>query len=296
MEKDKIKWHPAFAAAIQLELKEYKDALEFSVEHELTVEPLKIDVVIIKKLKDIKIDITIGKILEKYNIFEYKSPKDYISIDDYYKVKAYAYLYKVLSGRTNSIDIKDITITLTSARTPRKLIDYLKSNDILVSEKEPGLYYFEGTEIKTQLIVTKYLSTDSANYLKLLQTEHESEDIITKWLKDYIKNRKNPLYEILMSVLLENNPNEIMEGYKAMGFAKLSEDNRAFLMDAIKELEIDKKIKEEGKLEGKAEGKLEAKLEDAKNFLKLGVSVDIIVKATGLSKKDVLGIKKELES
>lgn len=163
---------------------------------------------------------------------------------------------------------------------------------MIILEKEPGLYHFEGTEIKTHLIVTKYLSEDSANYLKLLQTEHESEYLITKWLKDYIKNRKNPLYEILMSVLLENNPNEIMEGYKAMGIAKLNEDNKAFLMDAIKELEIDKKLKEVGKAEGKLEGKLEA----ARNLLKLGVSADIVIKAIGLSKKDVLSIKKELES
>lgn len=56
MVKEKIKWHPAFAAAIQLEFKEYKKYLEFSVEHQLTDEPLKIDIVIIKKLEDIEID------------------------------------------------------------------------------------------------------------------------------------------------------------------------------------------------------------------------------------------------
>ena len=30
---------------------------------------------------------------------EYKSPTDYFSIDDYYKVRAYAYLYKVLAKK-----------------------------------------------------------------------------------------------------------------------------------------------------------------------------------------------------
>lgn len=32
MSKEKIKWHPAFAAAMQLELKEYKEHLEFLTE------------------------------------------------------------------------------------------------------------------------------------------------------------------------------------------------------------------------------------------------------------------------
>ena len=85
MSKENIKWHPAFAAALQLEFKEYKQYLEYSIEHELTHEPLKIDVVMIKKLEDITVEKTFGKILRKYNIFEYKSPRDYISIDDYYK-------------------------------------------------------------------------------------------------------------------------------------------------------------------------------------------------------------------
>lgn len=57
--------------------------------NELTQEPLKIDVVIVKKLTDIEIERPIGKLLRKYNIFEYKSPIDYLPIDDFYKVKAY---------------------------------------------------------------------------------------------------------------------------------------------------------------------------------------------------------------
>ncbi|OBR89908.1 MULTISPECIES: hypothetical protein [Clostridium] len=85
MANEKIKWHPAFAAAIQLELKEYREDLEFVTEYQLTDEPLRIDVLVIKKLKDIRITKSLGKIFRKYNIFEYKSPTDYISIDDYYQ-------------------------------------------------------------------------------------------------------------------------------------------------------------------------------------------------------------------
>lgn len=51
MTKEKIKWHPAFAAAIQLELKEYSQYLDFEEEHGLTDEPLKIDVVVIKSFR-----------------------------------------------------------------------------------------------------------------------------------------------------------------------------------------------------------------------------------------------------
>ena len=211
MTKEKIKWHPAFAAAIQLEFKEYDEYLEYILEHELTDEPLKIDVVIIKKLKDIEIEKSIGKILRKYNILEYKSPTDYLSIDDYFKVKAYAYLYKALSKGENSIDIDDITITLTSSKKPKKLLDYLKGKGIAVRNISDGLYYIENDDITTQLIVTKELSDEEMEYLKLLQLEHNDKNVLNTWIQEYLKNIKNPLYAIIMDVLAKSNPNELME-------------------------------------------------------------------------------------
>ena len=43
----------------------------------------------------------------------------------------------------------------------------------------------------------------------------------------------------------------------------------------------------EGHAEGHAEGRAEGKLEDAKNLKQLGVSIDIIVQATGLRREDI---------
>ena len=42
----RIAWHPAFVQAIQQELEDYLDVLTFESEHQLTTEPLKIDVLI----------------------------------------------------------------------------------------------------------------------------------------------------------------------------------------------------------------------------------------------------------
>ena len=251
MANEKIKWHPAFAAAIQLELKDYKEELEFQTEYQLTDEPLRIDVLVIKKLKDIEITKSIGRMFRKYNIFEYKSPTDYISIDDYYKVKAYAYLYKALSEGTNNIDIKEMTVTLTSSKYPRKLIDYLKNEQkAIVENKENGIYYIKNTDIETQLIVSRELDDDKSQYLKLLQIQHENKSLINNWIIEYINNIKNPLYAVIMNVLAEVNPNEILEVYKDMGNVKLNESNREFLLDMMKKLELDKKLKEEGIEEG----------------------------------------------
>ena len=48
----KLKWHPAFVQALRQELFDYRDSLEFKCEYQLTSEPLRIDLVIVKKPRE----------------------------------------------------------------------------------------------------------------------------------------------------------------------------------------------------------------------------------------------------
>jgi len=82
-------WHPAFIQAIKLELENYLDVLTFESEHQLTTEPLKIDVLIIKKNKNVVIEKNIAQIFRLFNVVEYKSPKDRVSVEDYHKTQCY---------------------------------------------------------------------------------------------------------------------------------------------------------------------------------------------------------------
>ncbi|MDR0684494.1 MAG: hypothetical protein LBF83_05145 [Spirochaetaceae bacterium] len=88
------------------------------------VQPLRIDVVIVKKLKNVPIKKSIAAIFRKYNLIEYKSPSDYISIEDFYKVHAYACLYVIVEPRTVA-DIAELTITFVGSHHPRKLVEHL---------------------------------------------------------------------------------------------------------------------------------------------------------------------------
>lgn len=89
-----LQWHPAFYAGFQIELEGEAGKLEFENEHQLGTKPLEVDILITKKDAGIPIWKNIGQIFRRYNIIEYKSPEDYLSIDDFYKVYAYACLYK----------------------------------------------------------------------------------------------------------------------------------------------------------------------------------------------------------
>ena len=93
-----LQWHPAFYADIQIEFTNDTENLQFENEHQLSTKPMEIDIVI-KKNTDIPLRTNIGRIFRKYNIIEYKSPNDYLSIDDFYKVYGYACFYKADTGR-----------------------------------------------------------------------------------------------------------------------------------------------------------------------------------------------------
>ena len=70
MKTPNIAWHPAFIEAIQLELEDYQDVLEFHPEYQLTSEPLKIDCVVIKKVNDVAITKNIAAIFREVNLLE----------------------------------------------------------------------------------------------------------------------------------------------------------------------------------------------------------------------------------
>lgn len=102
-DKTVLQWHPAFFADIQIELQEDADSLIFENEHQLGTKPMEIDVLVIKKEDGKMIHKNIGRIFRKHNIIEYKSPDDYLSIDDFYKVYGYACFYKADARAVNMI-------------------------------------------------------------------------------------------------------------------------------------------------------------------------------------------------
>lgn len=61
-----IHWHPGFQGAMELEFLKYKGQLEFNGEFQLSKEPLRMDLLIIKKQKDIVIENQIGTIFRTH--------------------------------------------------------------------------------------------------------------------------------------------------------------------------------------------------------------------------------------
>ena len=158
--EDNIQWHPAFCSAMELELRENKDDLEYIREHNLSKMPLKIDFLIIKKKPNVVIKNEIGDFFLGNNLFEYKSPGDTMNAGTFYKVLSYGCLYKAELEGTEDIFDADTTISIVREEKPRKLLKQLEEKYIII-KKGQGIYRISGMIFPIQILVTKELDKDA---------------------------------------------------------------------------------------------------------------------------------------
>jgi len=165
-QKDKTYWHDAFYEALQLELHQYLEALNFIYEHQLSKEALIVDVLVIKKEHDIVIEKNIGKIFKAINLFEFKSEKDGLTVDDYNKTMGYAYFY----ASSTHAHVSDITISFAVTVHPRNLLYYLEHDrKFMVTQSEDGIYRIDGDTFPIQILESKKLSEEKNLFLKNLR-------------------------------------------------------------------------------------------------------------------------------
>ena len=178
----RTQWHPAFCAAMRLELIENKADLDYENEYNLNTKPIQMDLLVIKKSKDVEIKNEIGKIFRGHNIMEYKSPEDNLNVDTYVKVVGYACLYKASEVHVGEIDLEDITLTLVRERKPRELLKWFEKNDYVVCEMYQGIYYVEKVgSFPIQVIVSGELSVENQKWLTVLSNnlkQSEAERIV----------------------------------------------------------------------------------------------------------------------
>ena len=269
-----LQWHPVFFAGIQIELEDEADKLTFEREYALSTKPMLIDVVIIKKNTEGAIKKNIGRIFKKHNIVEYKSPDDYLSIDDFYKVYGYACFYKSSASKQDYISANELTITFVSKSYPRKMVKHLKKiKGYSIKQVDKGIYYIFGDFFPMQLIVTSRLSSKNNLWLSSLTNDLKERGIVNTISNEYKKHKREELYKSIMNVIIRANKTVFKE--------------ERDMCEAILELFEDEvnirtaKARNEGKIEGKIEGRLEERKEGVKSMINS-------CKVLGASKEKVL--------
>ena len=277
-EKKKNQWHPGFAAAIRMELRDNRNDLEFETEHNLSRKPLQIDLLIIKNNRNAVMQNKIGRIFRRYNIVEYKSPDDEMGIDTFYKVIAYACLYKANSDREDGNKASDITITLIRHRYPRKLMEYLKEEGCIVKREYPGIYYLTNNRMfKIQIIASKELEDKEHIWLHSLQTNIPKKVYRELLLSiDALDDKEKTEYGDAVLEVVSNANSTMIEKWK-------EEAEMCATLERIMAPELEEK-RLEGKLEGRLEGKLEGRI---LAYAELGISVEDIADKVSLSVEEV---------
>lgn len=179
LEAVNIQWHPGFYGAAELEFLSNKGDLEFQREFNLSKEPIRMDLLIIKKLSDVRIENELGHIFKKFNVVEYKNPDDALSIDDYYKTVGYACLYKGLGETVDKIPANELTISIFRESYPREMFEAMKNLGLEIKEHYPGIYYISGKQalFDTQIVVTKQLDEQMHRTLRVLSKHVKEEDV-----------------------------------------------------------------------------------------------------------------------
>jgi hypothetical protein len=246
-------WHPAFAQAIENELDDSKNALTFETEHQLNTEPLRIDVLIIKKKRNVVIKKNIGQIFRGFNIIEYKRPDDHVTVEMYHKTQCYSRLYASL----NKVNINEMSVTLSVAQIPRKLLAFLKKQ-YTVKNVQKGIYYVEGDTSPTQILVSAELPEDENVWLTSLRKDLTEEQIrrvlaategrekVDAYIHTIIEANAETIGELFMRKKEGVIISEKLDGYFRERYAPLIA---------------------EGKAIGVAEGRAEEKIEARRNML-----------------------------
>jgi len=267
LDEERIPWHPAFVEALQMELQEYQDVLEFYPECQLSSEPLRIDCVVIKKAKNVVIKKNIAVIFREWNLLEYKNPDDSLSIADFYKVYAYACLYV----SNNDVPITNLTVSFIESRYPRELLNHLKNDrKYTVAETSPGIYTIGDDILPIQIINSKRLSAVENLWLKNLRRKLRYT-AITRIGKEIDRQEKAVHIAAYWNAIILANPAAIQEAIKMGNTSTL---DKVFVETGLAAM-------------WEARGEAKGRFGIAQNMVKLGLPIETVISATQLDPEKV---------
>lgn len=162
--------------------------------------------------------------------------------------------------------------------------DLGKGNDYLYH----GLNRFIGVHTNDELLIT---AKEEGAIIQKLPQEVFPEYYLIR-VNEFNQVAKTPLEEwvkYLKTGIIDPDTTApgLPEAREKLRYYDMSPEERHEYDEHVNAIMIQNDVLNTAKLEGRAEGRAEGKLEDAKNLKQLGVSIDIIVQATGLRREDI---------
>ncbi len=276
--KPAIQYHVGFVGAITCELWDYRDQIFIDAEKELTDKPLKIDCLILKLGKDVRLDEDIARHFCGTNLIEYKNWRELLHLETLLQIGAYGMQYGRLHIRKEPGLLEDMTLSVFTHRYSQEFFDGLAEHGLKYEGKEKGVYEIAGFFFKLYVIVIEQLAPEKYEALKILLPGADLNDVMRFMEKknsvsdpDYQRNA-----DIVAYYMLEANQGII---------EKLEKEDPEMTADLLKMRE--REIREQERAE--TDRKL---AEVAKNLIeKLGWTVAEALGSMGLSAEDQARVK-----
>ena len=206
VQKPKTMWHPGFCAGLRLELADYYDRLEFIDELNLNKAPRRIDILVLVVPEDIRIEKNIAEVFRRKNIFEYKSPDDALTENDFYNGLSYAYQFKGIDE--NDVGIDNISLSFVCYDKPVGLFAHLaEHNDI--TNTHDGIYVLSGDRFPIQIIVSSELNSDNNLFLRSLRRGVDPKTLLNLIAID--RKLSDDIYNNYFEIVSMANIEKLME-------------------------------------------------------------------------------------
>ncbi len=218
-----------------------------------------------------------------------KNSKGEIIIVEVQNTRELYYLERILYGTakaiTEHISLGDTYQEVKKVYSISILyFDLGKGNDYLYH----GQNRFIGVHTNDELLIT---AKEEGAIIQKLPQEVFPEYYLIR-VNEFNQVAKTPLEEwvkYLKTGIIDPDTTApgLPEAREKLRYYDMSPEERHEYDEHVNAIMIQNDVLNTAKLEGHAEGRAEGKLEDAKNLKQLGVSIDIIVQATGLRREDI---------
>lgn len=200
---------------------------------------------------------------------EYKPPRDGLTIDDFFKTLAYAYLFKSQGETVDQIPVDQMTISVVREGKPEEMFHSLDKYGFTIEKKYNGVYYVHGLQIPAQVIVTRELDSEKHRSLRVLSRDASEEDA-----RNFIKDARRLTDQ---GDLL--NVDAILQVSVSANYDLYNELKRRYpeMCEAMKTLMRDEMM------EAQREGELKKAKDMALSLSKMGVEIDKIAEAAKVS-------------
>ena len=298
-EKKKLDYHGAMEAALKSMYDDAYDSMVTQSGKKLGEEVPYLDLLILKKDPSLRLNDEIGSFFKENNVIENKGYTDGISINDVFKVQAYAGMYMVLDRKVDEIPWETVTVTVIQFKYPRAAFQRLMEMGCVIKERVQGsVWEVSGPPVMFPFQVVNAVNLGEEWSVIKIMSPGATEEAILKVQRDYEQTndpRKKQHLGIVLKLSLMNNKetakkmeetgvmtNEMIETARYL----FADEFEAEAKKHAEDLEAEKKKHEED---------LESdKTQTIQNMLLDKVKISNIEKWTGASPKKIIEIAKAL--